>query len=165
MGKSFGEHRAMDEDGALRSLLKGVAVSEVLNGAASAGGGAGLGGQTFYNDPTDKKYGFYVDLGANPVVGAATTTSQGAQRAEAFIRAIGMAWKDYEPEYAYLVTDPAVMASLRSANLVDQDRVTDGNMEFQTIFQGKFRLLNTRSNMNLTAGEIAKLNVGAGCLS
>jgi len=162
MGKSFGEHRALDEDSAVRSILKGVAISELLNGTATGSGQTGLGGQTFYNDPTDRRYGFYVDLGAAQMVGAPTTTSQGAQRAEAFLKAVGMAWKDYEPEYLYLVIDPAVMASLRSANLVDQDKVVDGNIEFTTIFQGKFRLLMTRTSMDLSPAEITKINVGAG---
>jgi len=161
LGRDFGETHAQDEHNAILSVLKGVAVSEVLNGAATGSGSAGLGGQTFYNDPTDRRYGFYVDLGAAPVI-AATAAVQGAARAEAFIRAFGMAYKDYEPDYAYLVTSPAIMASLRSANLVDEDRVVDGNVEFSTIFQGKFRLINTRANTALTSAEITKLNIGAG---
>ena len=73
-----------------------------------------------------------------------------------------MAYKDYEPDYAYLVTSPEVFASLRSANLVDQDRVTEGNVEFSTIFQGKFRLILTRATQSLSSAELTKLNTGAG---
>ena len=158
----FGEHRSQDEHDALLSILKGVAISEALYGAASASGFAGLGGQTFANDPTDKKYGFYVDLGAAKPVVAASATTQGAARAEGFLQAFGMAYKDYEPEYAYLVVSPEVYASLRSANLVDQDRVQDGNIMFNTIFQGKFRLIQTRATQSLAAAELVKLNTGAG---
>ena len=158
----FGEHRSQDEHDALLSILKGVAISEALYGAASASGFAGLGGQTFANDPTDKKYGFYVDLGAAKPVVAASATTQGAARAEGFLQAFGMAYKDYEPEYAYLVVSPEVYASLRSANLVDQDRVQDGNIMFNTIFQGKFRLIQTRATQSLAAAELTKLNTGAG---
>ena len=162
VGRDFAETRAQDEHNAILSVLKGVAISEALYGAASASGQAGLGGQTFDNDPTDKRYGFYVDLGAAKAVVAASAAVQGAARAESFLNAFGMAYKDYEPEYAYLVTSPEVMASLRSANLVDSDTVTDGNVTFNTIFQGKFRLIQTRAAQGMLGGELTKINTGAG---
>lgn len=162
IGRDFGEHRAQDEHNAILSVLKGVAISEVLYGAAAASGQSGLGGQTFENDPTSKRYGFYVDLGASKSVVAASASVQGAARAEGFLNAFGMAYKDYEPEFAYLICSPETIASLRSANLVDQDRVTDGNVTFSTIFQGKFRLIQTRASQSLSTAELAKLNTGAG---
>jgi hypothetical protein len=166
IGRDFGEHRSQDEHNAILAILKGVAISEAINGAAVGGGGTGLGGQTFENDPTDPKYGFYVDLGSDAVVKAYDNTvasmERGAQRAAGFLNAFGMAYKDYEPEYAYLITSPEVMASLRSANLVDQDGVVDGNIKFDTIFQGKFRLIQTRASQSLSTAELAKLNTGAG---
>jgi len=162
IGRDFGETKAQDEHNSILSVLKGVAISEALNGAAAGSGATGLGGQTFDNDPADKKYGFYVDLGADKVVKSATTSSQGAQRAEAFLQAFGMAYKDYEPEYAYLITTPEVFASLRSANLVDQDRVTDGSVSFNTIFQGKFRIIQSRASQGFGAGELTQLNTGPG---
>jgi hypothetical protein len=162
IGRDFGETRAQDEHDAILSVLRGVAISEALNGAASASGATGLGGQSFDNDPTDKKYGFYVDLGNNPAIIAATASAQGAARAEGFLQAIGKAWKDYEPDFAYLVTSPEMLASLRSANLVDQTPVTDGNINFQTIFGGKLRLIQTRASQSLTSAERTKINTGAG---
>jgi hypothetical protein len=162
IGRDFAETRSQDEHNALLAVLKGVAISEALYGAAAASGSAGLGGQTFDNDPTSKRYGFYVDLGASKPVTAATTAVQGAARAESFLNAFGMAYKDYEPEYAYLVTSPEVMASLRSANLVDETKVTDGMVEFSTIFNGKFRLIQTRAAQGLTTAELAKINTGGG---
>lgn len=162
IARDFSETRSQDEHNALLSVLKGVALSEVLYGAAAASGFAGMGGQTFENDPTDKRYGFYVDLGNNKAIVDATSAVQGAARAEGFLQAIGKAYKDYEPEYAYLICSPEIMASLRSANLVDADRVQDGNIMFNTIFQGKFRLIQTRANQGFTASEIAKINSGAG---
>jgi len=162
IGRDFSEHRSQDEHNSLLSVLKGVAISEALNGAAAGSGSTGLGGQTFENDPTDKKYGFYVDLGAAKPIVAATSASQGAARAEGFLNAIGMAYKDYEPEYFYLVTSPEVMASLRSANLVDQDRVQDGNIMFNTLFNGKLRLIQTRATQSMSATELTKLNTGPG---
>ena len=162
IGRDFAETRSQDEHNALLSILKGVAISEALNGAAAASGQAGLGGQTFDNDPTDKRYGFYVDLGASKPVAAPTAAVQGASRAEAFLNAFGMAYKDYEPEFAYLVTSPEIMASLRSANLVDETTVQDGNVMFNTIFNGKFRLIQTRATQSLSSTELAKINTGAG---
>lgn len=162
IGRDFAEHRAQDEHDALLAVLRGVMISEAINGAAVGGGGTGLGGQTFDNDPTDMKYGMYVDLGAASVVTSAAAGNIGAARATGFLNAFGMAYKDLEPDYAYLVTSPEVMASLRSANLVDSDKVTDGSVEFTTIFDGKFRLISTRASQGLSSAELTKLNTGAG---
>jgi len=160
--RDFGETRNRDEHNSVLAVCKGVTISEVINGAAAGSGQAGLGGQTFENDPTDSRYGFYVDLGAEGVVSAASAANIGAQRATGFLDAMGMAFKDYEPEYAYLMASPRVMASLRAANLVDSDRVTDGNVEFNTIFEGKFRLIPTRAMQSLSSAQLTKLNTGAG---
>ena len=162
IARDFSETRAQDEHNAILSVLKGVAISELVNGAASGSGAAGLGGQTFDNDPEDRKYGFYVDLGLNPLILEADAARQGAARADAFLQALGMGWKDYEPPYAYLIVSPKVLASLRSANLVDSDRVRDGQIEFETIFSGKFRLIITRANQGLSAAERTAINTGAG---
>lgn len=162
IGRDFGETRSQDEHNAILAVLKGVALSEALNGTANGSGAVGLGGQTFTNDPTDQKYGFYVDLaGAAPVV-AATAAIQGAARAEGFLNAMGMAWKDYEPDYAYLVISPETLASLRSANLVDDVKVTEANVIFDTIFGGKFRLIQTRAAQSFSSAQLAKLNTGLG---
>lgn len=162
IGRDFAETRGQDEHDAILSVLRGVALSEALNGAAAGSGSSGLGGQTFENDPKLKTYGFYVDLGAAKPVIDASTVAQGSQRAEGFLRAFGMAFKDYEPEWAYLITSPEMMASFRSANLVDQDRVTDGNVNFSTLFQGKFRLIQTRATQGFSGAEMTKINTGAG---
>ena len=162
VGRDFGETRSQDEHNGLLSVCKGIALAEALYGAGSASGEAGVGGQTFENDPTSLKNGFYVDLGNSSVVTASSSGNIGAARASGFLDAFGMAFKDYEPEYAYLLTSPEVYASFRSANLVDNDRVTDGNVEFNTIFQGKFRLIQTRASQSMSAAELAKLAAGAG---
>jgi hypothetical protein len=162
IGRDFGETRSQDEHNAILSVLKGVALSEVLTGAAAASGVTGLGGQSFTNDPADTAYGFYVDLGAVAPVIAATAAVQGAARAEGFLNALGMAWKDYEPEYAYLVVSPEVLASLRSANLVDETKITEANVVFDTIFGGKFRLIQTRAAQSFSGAQLTKVNTGVG---
>lgn len=163
ISRDFGETRAQDEHNQILAVLKGVAISEAILGSGNVGGVAGNGGQNFTNDPTDRSYGFYVDLGnASGPVTAATVSNQGAQRAEGFLQAIGKAWKDYEPEYAYLVVSPEVLASLRSANLVDETKVVEANIKFDTIFGGKFRLIQTRAAQGFSAAQLTKLNTGAG---
>jgi len=162
IGRDFGEVRAQDEHNAILAVLKGVATAEAFNGAATGSGSTGLGGQTFDNDPTSSRYGFYVDLGSSKPIVDATTSIQGAARAEGFLRAFGMAYKDYEPEYAYLITSPEVYASLRSANLVDEVKVVEGNVTFSTIFNGKFRLLQTRASQSFSTAELTAINTGAG---
>ena len=114
--------------------------------------------------------GFFVDLNAgdtggvftgssNTLVNALTATQQGAVRADALFKAVGMAFADYEPDYMYLVTSPEVLSELRGANLVDQTTVTEGNIEFQTIFGGKFRLVLTRTDQgDFAAGSTNAVN-------
>ena len=162
IARDFSETRGQDEHDALLSVLKGVAISELLNGAGSGSGATGLGGQTFDNDPEDQRYGMYVDMGLSKLIIDADAAKQGAARAESFLQALGMGWKDYEPNFAYLIVSPKVLASLRSANLVDADRVADGNIQFETIFSGKFRLIVTRANQGLSAAERTAINTGAG---
>jgi len=162
IGQDFGETQANDEHNAILSVLKGVAISEALAGCAAASGATGLGGQSFDNDPTDGKYGFYVDLGASKIITDAAAANIGAQRASGLLQALGMAYKDYEPEYVYCITSPEVMASFRAANLVDDTKVVDGNISFDTMFQGKFRLIQTRASQGFTSAQLTKLNTGVG---
>jgi len=153
--------QARDEHNNIMAVLQGVAISEALNGAGAGSGSTGLGGQTFDNDPSNKQYGFYVDLGAKTIVDTSANV-RGAARAEGFLKAFGMAFKDYEPDFAYLLASPQTIAALRSANLVDQTTVTEGNVTFSTIFGGKFRIIQTRATQALSSAQLTKLNTGAG---
>jgi len=47
-------------------------------------------------------------------------------------------------------------------NLVDETMVTDGSVNFNTIFQGKFRLIQTRASQGLSTTELDRINDGAG---
>jgi len=150
--------RMIDENNAILSILKGIALSEVLRGAGTTTAGVGLGGQTFDNDPTNSRYGMYVDLGNSPIV---SNDGTGAQRVMELIEALGMAWKDYEPEYVYMFADPMMVAGLRSANLIGE-KVTDGSIEFETILEGKVRLVKSRTNTSFSPAERTAINTGAG---
>jgi len=147
------EIRLGDQNKSILSVLRGVAISEVMKGVANSGG------QSFTNDPADSNYGFYVDLGAsNTLITAQDAVNRGAYRAKNLLDAFGKGYKDYEPDYAYLVATPAMMADLRSANLVDDTGVEDGGIMFETIFQGKFRLIKSRANMGFSSAELTALN-------
>lgn len=161
IARDFAQVRGDDEGNALMEVLKGVAASEAALGDA---GGAGNGGITdFDTDANAADTGFFVDVNAAGAFGNAATganderklfdsTATGAARGERLFKAIGMAYKDMEPDFMYLVTSPEVMAEMRAANIVDETIITDGNMNFNTIFGGKFRLIMTRANQRATTG-------------
>jgi hypothetical protein len=160
IARDFAEVRAQDEHDALLAVLKGVSLYETTLGDA---GGTGNGGIIAFDTDADASAtGFFVDVNALGLHGAAATSSSdarklfdstaiGAARGERLFRSIGAGFKDYEPDYMYLVTSPEQMAEMRAANLVDQTMVTDGNLSFNTIFAGKFRLILTRANQMISA--------------
>jgi len=167
IARDFAEVRAQDEHDALLSVMKGVALHEVTLGDL---GGSGNGGIiSFDTDADASATGFFCDINALGLHGAAATgasderklfdsTATGAARGERLFRSIGAAFKDYEPDFMYLVTSPEVMAEMRAANLVDETSVTEGNLEFQTIFGGKFRLVMTRANQMVSGAATGDLN-------
>jgi hypothetical protein len=158
IAKDFGEHKAQDEHNSVLETLNGVALAEVTRGG---------GVVSFTTDADNGSTGFFVDINAAGSFGAAATSSSderglvdavgaGAAKGERLFKAIGMAWKDYEAPFYYMVTSPETLADLRNANLVDQTIVTEGNLEFSTIFNGKFRLLLSRA---LGADQSGSANV------
>ena len=147
IARDFSEVRSQDESDAIVATLKGVAAYEVSRGAGIVDYGTDADGASVGN---------FVDINAAGTFGAAAATSAsdqrklfdataiGAARGQRLFQALGMAFKDYEPDFMYMVTSPEVLAELRAANLVDVTTVTDGNLTFQTVFGGKFRLLLSR---------------------
>jgi len=167
VARDFAQVRGDDEGNALLNVLKGVASYEVTLGDAGGAGNGGLVG--FDTDADTAATGMFVDINAAGAFGAAATgssderrlfdsTAIGAARGERLFRALGMGFKDHEPDFMYLVTSPEVMAEMRAANLVDQTRVQDGNMEFDSIFGGKFRLVMTRANQRISGESAGDLN-------
>jgi hypothetical protein len=146
VARDFAQVKAREQHEILMAVLKGVAGAE-----AAVGGGIAT-----FGDVANPAKGFFVDINALGQFGAAATgagderklidaTSTGAARGARLFKAVGMAFGDYEPDYMYMITSPEMMADLREANLVDETMIEDGNLTFQTIFGGKFRLLLTRS--------------------
>jgi hypothetical protein len=150
--------KANDRNAVVVNTLKGLAAYE-------ASVGAGINDWTDVNNPA---VGFFVDINAVGHFGAAATgasderklidaSAMGAARGSRLFQAMGLAYGDYEPDFLYMVTSPETMAELREANLVDETTVTDGNLEFQTIFGGKFRLLLTRTSQG-NFGPLTNVN-------
>ena len=170
IARDFAEVRAQDEHDALLSVLKGVTKSEVALGDL---GGSGNGGIIDFDTDADAAAtGFFMDVNAAGLHGAAATgasdarklfdsSAMGAARGERLFRSVGAAFKDYEPDFMYMVTSPEVMAEMRAANLVDEDRIKDGNLEFSTVFGGKFRLVMTRANQMISGAASGDLNASS----
>jgi hypothetical protein len=149
VARDFSELQSQNEDAAVKAVLTGVAGAETGTGIT--------GGIVGFDTEANATTGMFVDMNAAGAYGAVVASAAngrrlfdssvaGAARGERLFRAIGMGFKDYEPDWAYMVTTPETMADLRAANLVDDTTVTDGNLEFATIFGGKFRLIQSRWN-------------------
>ena len=172
ISRDFGVTRARDADEALLAMARGVMQAEVnrrIDGAAAVSVGNRFG--QGYTDSTylNANAGFYYDVNgpqnSAATDNAATRTArlidpaaQGGGAASALWRAAG-AFGDLEPDFFYLVISPETYQDVRAANLLDnQDRISDGNVQLDTLLQGKFRLVVTRSlgrggfNMAGTAG-------------
>ena len=167
IARDFAEVRAQDEHDALLATLKGVALAEVELGDLATAGNGGI--TDFDTDADAAATGFFVDVNDLGLHGDAATgsgdarrlfdsTAIGAARGERLFRSVGAAFKDHEPDFMYLITSPETMAEMRAANLVDDTPVTEGNMEFSTVFGGKFRLVMTRANQMITGFAAGDLN-------
>ena len=162
IARDFGETKAQDEHNSVLETLNGVSAYETSRGAGIV---------SFATNADSASTGFFVDVNAAGEFGVAADGSAapnrglidtgvvGAARGERLFKAMGMAWKDYEAPYYYMVTSPETLADLRAANLVDDTTITEGNLTFNTIFQGKFRLLLTRT---LGADQSGSANVNDG---
>ena len=178
VSRDFGVSRARDADAALLAMLEGVSHAELAarravgtqtvssRSTSGAGNQANAYGQGYRDGAQlNNDAGFYVDLNgplnaatARPVGSPAQTTAgtrkligtgQGGGAAEALWQAASAGFADLEPDFFYLVISPETYQDIRAANLLDnQDRISDGNIQLDTLLQGKFRLLVTRSLSN-----------------
>ena len=156
IARDFAETRARDEDAAMRAILNSVATTEALTGSN--------GLRDPDSDPGTE--GFYVDLNDNTaqlVAGYAsgdtsnalvdTTATSAGRKVQPILAAAAMAWRDYEPDFMYLVVTPSVYLDIRASNLIDeQSSIEDGNVRVETILGGKFRLIVSRDGLASRAG-------------
>jgi len=170
IARDFSETRAEDEDQALRSCLAGVRGSELAkaNALFTAAPVKTLlseiwAGNAVDGDPA-KAFGYVassktlINTGADLVKLVDVTQAVPGKRVEHIIRAMG-AWSDYAPSFVYLVVGPETYLDIKVANLVDDERVTDGNISFETILSGQVRIIVSR---NFSASAAAATNVALG---
>ena len=145
----FVESQAKDESSAIEHVIKGVLLSEQKRGDTS-------GIETYEDDPDIANIGAFITLNPNDmnkVFGTGVdhkliqTSSSGGRAVQRLLQAVNMFWKDYVPDFMYMIANPEVVADLQVLNLVDDQPVVEGNITFQTILNGKFRLMPTRTNM------------------
>jgi len=151
IARDFAETRAEDEDQALRSCLAGVMNTELSTANAKAGT---LYSERFAGNGVDadatKSFGYVA--ASSDTIGTGSSleklvdlsASAPGQRVEHIIRAMG-AWSDYTPDFVYLVVSPEVYLDIKVANLVDDERVTDGNISFETLLGGVIRVIVSRN--------------------
>ena len=171
--QNLARSQAKDEHEAIMHVIEGVCAAEAnptnhhhSSGNPLTGTDKDGGLLNFDSDPKANDKGFFIDLNAAGSFAGAQAATSGANARKLFdtsknnasgvsrlISAIGVAWQDYEPDYMYLLTSPESMADLRMMNLIDEDRVEEGNINFQTILDGKFRLLRTRSKVGSQGGS------------
>jgi hypothetical protein len=162
IARDFSETRAEDEDQALRACLTGIRGSELAVGNAlqAAVTAKTLYSQVFAGNAVDgdpaKAFGYVAaaadTIGTGSGLEKLVDISQAipGKRVEHIIRAMG-AWADYAPSFVYLVVGPETYLDIKVANLVDDERVTDGNVSFETILSGQVRIIVSRSFSAVTA--------------
>lgn len=154
----------ISEEGSLKNVAQRVAersrrgyrrlldqeLFSVLRGYAEAM--AATQGITDFGQYDDPARSFMIDLNAAGHFGPQPTTQAEARTlidttvgsadgAKRLFEAVSMAWGEKEDSYYYLVVDNKTLTAIRSLNMTDQTRVVDGEVEFETILSGKFRLI------------------------
>ena len=151
IARDFSETRAEDEDQALRACLAGVMNTELktANDLAETTYSAMFAGNSVDGD-SSKAFAYVASSSDTVGTGSSLeglvdlSASSPGQRVEHLIRAMG-AWSDYTPDFVYLVVSPEVYLDIKVANLVDDERVTDGNISFETLLGGVIRVIVSRN--------------------
>lgn len=162
IARDFGETQARDQDAALTAVFQGVASAEARTGSGSAA--ANNGGQ---EDPNtfDSAAGFFVDLNNTDVQAHFDTSgsndgqlidmsiSNRSDRLQRILAASSIAWSDYEPDFLYLIVQPNDYLKIRQSNFIDEERAVDGNLSFETMLGGKYRIIVTRKSFGSFAAS------------
>lgn len=177
IARDFSETRAEDEDQAVRAIVAGVRGSELLIADAAS---TFTEATSVYQDywagnavdaDSSKGFGYVavksltsdlIGTGTNidTLVDNSTAGLTAGNRVRHLIRAMG-AWADYVPDFVYLVVGPETYLDIKVANIVDEERVTDGNVAFETILSGQIRLVVSRSYSTAVAGDAIESITGA----
>jgi len=159
IARDFSETRAEDEDQALRACLTGVQNTELktANDLAPTKYSDAWAGNAVDADPS-KAFGYVAASSDTVGTGSALeplvdlTQSAPGRRVEHIIRAMG-AYSDYAPDFVYMVVSPDTYLDIKVANLVDDERVTDGNISFETLLGGVIRVIVSR-NFGVSLGSV-----------
>lgn len=151
IARDFSETRAEDEDQALRACLAGVMNAElkVANDLAPTAYSEAFAGNAVDAD-SSKAFAYVAassdTVGTGSSLEALVDLSQASpgRRVEHLIRAMG-AYSDYTPDFVYIVVSPETYLDIKVANLVDDERVTDGNISFETLLGGVIRVIVSRN--------------------
>ena len=156
--QNLARSQARDEHDAVISVIKGVCDSETK----PDGRKGGL--LDFESNPKDENLGCFIDLNDKDFLSnkGDTQSSKGygklfdiscrnAVGVKNLISALGIVYKDYEPDFLYLLVSMDSLSEIKKMNLIDEYLVEEGNTRFQTILQGKFRLFLTREKINITS--------------
>ena len=163
IGENFGRTRAQDADMALVAVLKGVVGAEVRrakgvgandNARTQDSGAFGIregnmlpetGG--FYYDVNYKTDNSSAGTGTLITPTSTSTKGAGAIAFEEVLKAQTYGFSDIEVPFMYLIVDPRTYLEIQLANLLDEDHVTDGNVQFRTVLGGAYRLMVTRTSL------------------
>jgi hypothetical protein len=159
IARDFAETRSEDEDQALRSVLNGVMNAELktANDLAPTNYTEAWAGNSVDADGS-KAFGYVASSSDTVGTGSSIeglvdlTQTVPGRRVEHIIRAMG-AWSDYTPDFVYMVISPEDYLDVKVANLVDDERVVDGNVSFETILGGVVRLIVSR-NFAVSLGTV-----------
>lgn len=159
IARDFSETRAEDEDQALRACLTGVQNTELktANDLAPTLYSDAWAGNAVDADPS-KAFGYVAASSDTVGTGSSLeplvdlTQSAPGRRVEHIIRAMG-AYSDYAPDFVYMVVSPDTYLDIKVANLVDDERVTDGNISFETLLGGVIRVIVSR-NFGVSLGSV-----------
>ena len=180
IGENFGRTRAQDADMALVSVLKGVIGAEVRRAK-----GVGVTDALRTEDSgafgiregnmLPETGGFYYDVNYRMAQGAAgtgtliapkatggSTKGAGAITFEEVLKAQTYGFSDVEVPFMYLIVDPRTYLEIQLANLLDEDHVTDGNVQFRTVLGGAYRLMVTRTSLGDFATPASTISTANG---
>lgn len=157
IARDFGETQARDQDAALMSMMNAVARSEAVRGSA--------GGQDDPDSPNmAATRGFFIDLNDTAIQGFYNTSGSNngqlidtsivgkPERIERILAASALGFSDLEADFYYLHLNPSEYLKLKATNLIDEDTITEGNVTFETILSGKYRIVSTRNVFGSQAG-------------
>ena len=178
IARDFSETRAEDEDQSIRAILQGVVASE--SGMAAPTGTPTIRDFWQGNQPdsvdNSNRFGYIAAAGTfldkvpaaynasnnalQPLIGTSRAIGSAATNINHLIMAMG-AWSDYNPPFVYLVVSPGTYLAIKSNNIIDTERVTDGNITFETILSGTIRLIVTRSVGQEVTGAASGIFTGS----